>query len=63
MIDSGAAYEKLTAVHQGDAGGVRMILDGLAAHARERVAAAKARVPLEEIRGAGRSPAARGFPV
>ena len=27
-----------------------MILDELAAHARERVAAAKARVPLEEIR-------------
>lgn len=27
-----------------------MILDELAAHARERVAAARARVPLEEIR-------------
>lgn len=40
-----------------------MILDELAAHARERVAAAKARVPLEEIRAQAEALPARGFPV
>ena len=39
-----------------------MILDELAAHARERVAAAKARVPLEEIRAQAEAQPRGDFP-
>lgn len=40
-----------------------MILDELAAHARERVAADKAKIPLADHEGAGGSTPERRFPV